>query len=235
MIRKAIPAVVLIAAACGGGDRPVPAAAPPAPPPASAVAAEPAGAASVERVVYGLAVFTPSLSFRPCGGGAIVSLVDSTSDRLRPAIGLGGSTEEQGLFVIGVGATSPRRELILREVDYAVRPAPGEGCERPAPDYAIGIRGLDSAWQVLIRPRGIEHWNVAGTEAVRFPAAAPATSAGQTVYRSTTDLGVVRTIEVVLTEASCREAKSGAWSPWKATVTVDGKSLPGCGWRGLLR
>jgi uncharacterized membrane protein len=235
MLRKAIPAFTMFAVACSGGDRPAPAEAPPAPAPAPADAAPPAGTASTERVVYGLAVFSPTMSFRPCDGGAIVSLVDSTSNRLRPAIGLGGSTEELGLFVIGVGATSPRRELILRQVDYAVRPAPGEGCERPAPDYTVGIRGLDSAWQVLIRPRGIEHWNPAGNEAIRFPAAAPEMSGGQTTYRSATDLGVPRTIQVVLSDGSCREARSGAWAPMTASVTLDGTTRQGCAWRGLLR
>ncbi|HSE53316.1 MAG TPA: hypothetical protein VLB00_14095, partial [Gemmatimonadales bacterium] len=101
MIRKAIPAVVLMAAACGGAEQPAPAAAPPAPPAAEPAPAPPAAAAP-GSVVRGIAIFSPTMTFRPCFG-PIASLLDSTSNRLRPMIGLVGSSEQQGVFVIGVG------------------------------------------------------------------------------------------------------------------------------------
>ena len=231
MIRKAIPAMVLMTAACGGGDRPAPAPAPPAPPPLDA--STPAADAPLS-VVRGIAIFDPTMTFRPCNG-PIVSLLDSTSNRLRPLIGLVGSTESQGVFVIGRGATSPRNELVLREVDHVVRPAPGEGCERPEQEYTIGVRGVDSAWQVMITPAAIEYRDVAGTESIRFPAAAAAEAGQTSTYTSTTEFGTSHTIRIVLTPGSCRETRSGAWSPFQAAVTLDGKTVQGCAWRGSQR
>jgi|GEM_PF-1981953 len=233
MIRKAIPAIVLLTAACAGGDRPAPAPAPPAPPPADGGAPAPSPAAPLS-VVHGIAIFEPTLTFRPCNG-PIVSLLDSTSNRLRPLIGLVGATETQGVFVIGRGETSPRNELVLREVDYAIRPAPGEGCERPEQEYRVAVRGVDSTWQVIITPGAIEYRNALGSESIRFPAATPSESGGSTTYNSTTEFGVSHTIRIVLTPGSCRETRSGAWSPFQAAVTLDGKTVPGCAWRGSQR
>ena len=230
MIRKAIPALVLIAAACGGTDQPAPAAAPPAAQPA---AAPPAVAAS-GSVVRGIAIFAPTMSFRPCFG-PIASLLDSTSNRLRPMIGLVGSSEQQGVFVIGVGEASSRNEMILREVNYAVRPAAGEGCERPEQEYTIGVRGVDSTWQVIIAPGGIEYRDARGSQSIRFPAASPAEASGISTYTSTTEFGEPHTLRIVLTPGSCRETRSGAWSPFQAAVTLDGKTVQGCAWRGVLR
>ena len=233
MIRKAIPAVALIAAACGGAEQPAPAAAPPAPPAAEPAAAPPASTPG--SVVRGIAIFSPTMSFRPCFG-PIASLLDSTSNRLRPMIGLVGSSEQQGVFVIGVGETSPRNEMILREVDYVVRPAAGEGCERPEQEYTIGVRGVDSTWQITIAPGGIEYRDAPGSQSIRFPAATPAEEAsGISTYSSATEFGEAHTLRIVLTPGSCRETRSGAWSPFQASVTLDGKALQGCAWRGVLR
>ena len=231
MIRKAIPGLILVSAACGGGDRPAPAAAPPPPPPIEASAPAPDAPVSVVR---GIAIFEPTMTFRPCNG-PIVSLLDSTSNRLRPLIGLVGSTETQGVFVIGGGATSARNELVLREVDYVVRPGPGEGCERPEQEYTIGVRGVDSAWQVMITPGAIDYRDAAGTESIRFPAAAAAEAGGTSTYSSTTEFGASHTIRIVLTPGSCRETRSGAWSPFQASVTLDEKTVQGCAWRGSQR
>lgn len=232
MIRKVIPAIVLMSAACGGGDRPAPAPAPPAPP---AEAGAPAPAPDTPLgVVRGIAIFDPTMTFRPCNG-PIVSLLDSTSNRLRALIGLVGSTEGQGVFVIGRGTTSPRNELVLREVDHVVRPAPGEGCERPEQEYTIGVRGVDSTWQVVLTPAAVEYRNAAGTESIRFPAAAAAEDGQTSTYTSTTEFGASHTIRIVLTPGSCRETKNGAWSPFQAAVTVDGKTVQGCAWRGSQR
>lgn len=233
MIRKAIPAMVLMAAACGGTDQPAPAAAPPAPPPAAPAAALPAPAAP-GTVVRGIAILSPPMTFRPCFG-PISALLDSTSNRLRPLIGLVGSSEQQGVFVIGVGETSSRNELILREVNYAVRPAAGEGCERPEQEYTIGVRGVDSTWQVTIAPRGIEYRDAAGSQSIRFPAASPVETGGIATYNSSAEFGELHTLRIVLTPGSCRETRSGAWSPFQASVTLDGKALQGCAWRGVLR
>ena len=233
MIRKALPAMALVAAACGSGERPAPAAAPPAPAPVDAAAPAPAPGAPAS-VVRGIAIFSPTMSFRPCIG-AIASLVDSTGNRLRPMIGLVGSSEERGVFIIGLGTTSARNELILRGVDYVIRPAPGEGCERPEQAYTIGVRGVDSAWQVTIAPGAIEYRNAAGSESIRFPGASPAEASGFSTYTSATEFGDPRSIQIVLTPGSCREAKGGAWSPFQASVTLDGKTVRGCAWRGLMR
>lgn len=232
MIRKAIPVLAVVAAACGGGDRPTPEAAPPPPPPIEASAPPPGDAPM--SVVRGIAIFEPTMTFRPCNG-PIVSLLDSTSNRLRPLIGLVGSTEAQGVFVIGRGETSPRNELVLREVDYVVRPAPGEGCERPEQEYTVGIRGVDSAWQVMITPGAIEYRDAAGTESIRFPAAAPAETGETSTYASTTEFGASHTIRIVLTPASCRDTRTGAWAPFQASVTLDARALRGCAWRGSQR
>ena len=235
MMRKAIAALTapaLLAAACGGGDQPAPAAAPPAPP-ADAAAPSPAPAAP-GTVVRGIAIFSPTMTFRPCNG-PIVSLLDSTTNRLRPLIGLVGSTEEQGVFIIGLGETSPRNELVLREVDYVIRPSPGEGCERPEQEYIIGVRSVDSTWQVTIAPSAIEYRDAAGSESIRFPAASPAEAGGILTYASTTDFGASHTIQIVLTPGSCRETRSGAWSPFQAAVTLDGRTVQGCAWRGSRR
>jgi uncharacterized membrane protein len=233
MIRKAIPAVALMAAACGGADQPAPAAAPPAPPAAEPAAAPPAPTAP-GSVVRGIAIFSPTMSFRPCFG-PIATLLDSTSNRLRPMIGLVGSSEQQGIFVIGVGETSSRNEMILREVDYAVRPAPGEGCERPEQEYTIGVRGVDSTWQITLAPGGIEYRDAAGSQSIRLPAASPVEAGGIATYSSTAEFGEPHTLRIVLTPGSCRETRSGAWSPFRASVTLDGKTVQGCAWRGILR
>lgn len=231
MIRKAIPAIVLLLAACGGGDRPAPAPAPPEPPPADA-SAPPASAPL--SVVRGIAIFDPTMTFRPCNG-PIASLLDSTSNRLRPLIGLVGSTEQQGVFVIGTGETSPRNEMILRDVDHVVRPGSGEGCERPEQEYSVGVRGVDSTWQVFIAPGTIEYRDASGAETIRFPAATPSETGQSSTYNSTTDFGVSHTIQIVLTPGSCREKGNGAWSPFQAAVTLDGKTVQGCAWRGSRR
>lgn len=233
MMRKALPAVALVAAACGGGDRPAPAAAPPAPASVDAAAPAPPPAASAS-VVRGIALFSPTMSFRPCSG-PIATLVDSTGNRLRPLIGLVGSSEEQGVFILGLGSTSPRNELVLHEVDYVVRPAPGEGCERPEQAYSIAVQGVDSAWRVTIAPGGIEYHSATGSEHIRFPAAAPAEADGSSTYTSSTEFGDSRNIRIVLTSGSCREIKSGAWTALRASVTLDGRALQGCAWRGLMR
>lgn len=234
MIRKAIPAVLLIAAACGGADQPAPAAAPPAPPATEPAAAPPPAPAAPGSVVRGIAIFSPTMTFRPCFG-PITSLLDSTANRLRAMIGLVGSSEQQGVFVIGVGETSSRNEMILREVNYAVRPAPGEGCERPEQQYTIGVRGVDSTWQVIIAPGRIEYRDAAGSQSIRFPAASPVEAGGIATYNSTAEFGEPHTLRIVLTPASCRETRSGAWSPFQASVTLDGKTVQGCAWRGVLR
>ena len=231
MIRKAIPGVVLMMAACGGGDRPAPAPAPPAPPPIDASA--PVAAAPLS-VVRGIVIFDPTLTFRPCNG-PIVSLLDSTSNRLRPLIGLVGSSEQQGVFVIGTGETSPRNEMILRDVDHVVRPGPGEGCERPEQEYSVGVRGVDSTWQVMIAPGAIEYRDAAGSETIGFPAATPSEAGGSSTYNSTTEFGPSHTIRIVLTAGSCRETRTGAWSPFQAAVTIDGRTVQGCAWRGSQR
>lgn len=233
MLRKAIPAIVLMTAACGGGDQPAPAPAPPEPPPADA-GPPPSAPGAPGTVVRGIAILSPTMTFRPCFG-PIVSLLDSTSNRLRPLVGLVGSAEEQGVFVIGIGETSPRNEMILREVDHVVRPAPGEGCERPEQEYSVGVRGVDSTWQVIIAPGGIEYRDAAGAETIRFPGATPAETGESSTYNSTTEFGATHTLRIVLTPGSCRETKTGAWSPFQAVVTVDGKTLQGCAWRGSRR
>ncbi len=231
ILRHLLLPTALLAAGCGG-ERTPPAEAPPAPAPAETAAPAPA---SPDVSVRGVVILEPTMTFRPCDGGPIVSLLDSTSNRLKPAIGLGGSTEEQGLFVLGRGTTSPQRELILREIEYAVRPSPGAGCDQPPSDYVIAIRGTDAGWNVVVRPQAIEYLDATGAESIRFAGAGPTDSGGLMTYSTTTEFGPSHTLQIVLTPGSCREAKSGAWSPFQASVTLDGKSLRGCAWRGSMR
>ena len=211
--------------ACGSDAR-TPATDPPSPP---AAAGAPAAGPSEDRVIFGTVVYEPEATFRPCDGGPVVAFLDSTDNRLRATVGLSGSNESQGVTIIGVGATAASRELIIREVRYAVAPAAGEGCSQPAPVYAMGLRGIDSAWTITIRPEGIEYRNAAGTDNAQF-AGAPQSGDGSI---STRTLGSPeRTLQISLTPGSCRDPKNGAWAPFRATVTLDGRTLSGCAWRG---
>ena len=213
--------------ACGGGETRTPAAAPPATPAAEG-GAPAGGAPGPDRLIYGVVTLAPEATFRACDGAPIVAILDSTSNRLRPAVGLSGSSEERGLYIIGVGATSPTRALIIREVRYAVMPASGEGCESPAPTYAMAVRGIDSGWTITVRPQAIEYRNASGGDVSQFRGA----DAGSLSISTSTESGVARTLEINLTAASCRDPKNGAWAPFRAAVTLDGKQLQGCAWRG---
>jgi uncharacterized membrane protein len=87
----------------------------------------------------------------------------------------------------------------------------------------------------MITPGAIDYRDAAGTESIRFPAAAAAEAGGTSTYSSTTEFGASHTIRIVLTPGSCRETRSGAWSPFQASVTLDEKTVQGCAWRGSQR
>jgi uncharacterized membrane protein len=81
----------------------------------------------------------------------------------------------------------------------------------------------------MITPGAIDYRDAAGTESIRFPAAAAAEAGGTSTYSSTTEFGASHT------PGSCRETRSGAWSPFQASVTLDEKTVQGCAWRGSQR
>lgn len=227
----ALPAAALLAAACGG-DR-TPPVVPPAEAPAAAPAA-PGAPASPEMLVRGTVVLGETMTFRSCDGPPIMTVLDSTSNQLRGTYTLLSATEEQGMFILARGSTSPRRELILRELQFAILPKPGEGCDQPPPDYSIAIRGADSAWSVAIKDQAILFQKSPAAQPISFPAAAPGDSTGLTTYHTTTEPDRAHTLHIVLAPASCREARTGAYSPMRATVVMDSSRLSGCASRGKL-
>jgi uncharacterized membrane protein len=227
--RALISAMLFTAAACTRDQPPADPPLPPATPPAAPAAA----AVGPSTVVSGVVVFEPQMVFRACDGSPIVTLLDSTSNRLRPLVGLSGSTDEQGLFVIAQGGTAPTRELVLREIHYAVRPAAGLGCDLGAPEYSVAIGGIDTTWRVTVTPQAIEYQEAGGSPATRFGAATGTDSAGVTVY-STSDQTAGRSLRITLTPGSCRDPRTMAYTPYAASVTVDGKTLRGCAWKGRL-
>jgi uncharacterized membrane protein len=230
--RYALPAAALLAAACGGDKAPP--VVPPAEPPAAAPA-PPGAPVAPEMLARGTVVLGQTVTFRSCDGPPIMTVLDSTSNRLRGTYGLLSATEEQGMFIMARGSVSPRRELILRELEFAVLPTPGQGCDQPSPDYSIAIHGVDSAWSVVIKDQAILFQNSPSAQPISFPATAPADSAGSPTYRSTTEPDRAHTLHIVLAPASCREARTGAYSPMRATVVMDTSRLSGCAWRGRLR
>lgn len=230
-LRSALPAAVFLAAACGGDKSP------PVVPPAAAPAAAPAPAgapALPEMLARGTVVLGQTMTFRSCDGPPIMTVLDSTSNRLRGTYTLLSATEEQGMFILARASTSPRRELILRELQFAILPTPGQGCDQPSPDYSIAIRGVDSAWSVAIKDQAILFLNSPAAQPISFPAAAPGDSAGLTTYHTTTEPDRTHTLHIVLSPASCREARTGAYSPMQATVVIDSSRLSGCASRGRL-
>ena len=193
----------------------------------------PAGTPSAsEMMVRGTVVLGQAMTFRSCDGPPILTVLDSTDNRLRGTYGLVNATDDQGMFILARGATSPRGELILRELEYAARPAPGEGCDQPSPDYAFAVRGADSAWSVVITDQAILFRSSPAGERIEFPAVARGDSAGSTTYRTATQPDRAHTLEIQMTAASCREAKTAAYSRLRATVVIDTSRLSGCAWRG---
>lgn len=230
-LRYALLVAAFLAAACGG-DRNRPAV-----PPAQEPAAEPVPAsvpASPERMVRGTVRLNPTMSFRPCDGGPIMSVVDSTRDRLVPSYSSMRATDDEGMFILARAANSPRNELILRELQFAIRPMPGEGCDQPAPDYAMLMRGTTPPWRITMTPAAIEFSDSTASEGVRFPAVAPDDSAGFTRYRATAESGGSHTLHLLLSQTPCNEAKSGAFAAMRAQLVVDGRVLSGCAWRGTV-
>ena len=171
---------------------------------------------------------------RPCEGAPIVTVLDSTNNRLRATFGLVAATEEQGMFVIARGVTTARNELVLRELEFAVRPAPGEGCDRPTSAYSVAIEGADSAWNTMITDQSIVYQDSPAAERIEFPAAAATDSVGMTIYQATADPRQPHTLYIRLEALSCRVAKTGAYSRFRATVIIDGRTMNGCGWSGRV-
>ena len=223
------PAAVLIAA-CGGSDR-----TPPAAPPAETPASSPSPAAALglpDVMVRGIVRVNPEMSYRPCDGGPIMALVDSTRDHLVPAFSSMRATDEGGMYVLGRGAHSPRGSLIFRDLQFATLPVAGEGCDQPAPGYTMAMRGISPPWRLVLTPGGFEYSDSTTTDPLRFPAVVPDDSAGLTRYQATLESGGSHTLHVLLSPTPCNEG--GAFASMQVQLVVDGKARSGCGWRGTV-
>ncbi len=219
-----------LAGACGGGEQPAP-----APPPTEAPD-QPAPAAPAERpdlLMRGIVRLQPPM-FRSCDGNVVAELIDSTAGRLVPTFSILQATEQDGLYVLARGAFGERREVVLRELQLATRPAEREGCEQPDPEYVIMARGLGPAWHVRVLASGIEYSQEGEAASLTFPAVAPQDSAGRTIYQTTSAAPDSHTLRLSLLIEGCAQGDA-IYGSMQAEVTVDGTTLQGCAWRGVLK
>jgi uncharacterized membrane protein len=222
------PMMTVLAVACMGEKSP-PAAAPPA---ASTPAAAPAAAASPDVLVRGVIRLAPTLSFRPCDGGAQRAVLDSSNNRLVAVYRTLRAGDESGMYLLGIGAGGGNNALVLRDLEYSDVSADAE-CNNPAPSYQVTARGTAPAWQLTITDAGIEYSDSAFTDGVRFPPATTDDSSGWTRYRSSG--GDAHTIQLITNRNGCAERSGTSYAAMQAAVTFDGRTRTGCAWRGRLR
>ena len=222
-IRVAMSLGALALVSCG---RERPAASPVnLPPPARAPAAAPAPARP-DLMLRGIVRLSPTLTFRACDGQLLATVLDSTGERLIPAYQVIRPGDE-GMYVEAAGRETANREVVLRSLEYAARPGPGLGCERPASAELLRAFGRRPDWRLSITPTGVE-LTQAGQPALAFPAPALDDSAGHLRYRS-------ERFHLLLTARPCTEDSTGTFGSLQAVVTVEGRVLRGCAAHGQVR
>lgn len=231
MPRRVLPAAMLLAAC--GSDRSAPVVTPGTPPPIPRVAAAPAPRPEV--MVRGTVFASGEVTFRACNQVAPVAALDSTGGRLLPTYRFLRPPDEEGLYVLARAVESSRGEIILREIEFARRPVPGENCDEPAPDYLLRARGINPNWRVTITASGIEFVQDSEPRILIFPPVAPDDSGGVLRYRATAQTDRAHALHLLLVTTTCSEGNNGVYAAMQAFLTLDGRALPGCAWRGRLR
>lgn len=231
MRSRAVAGLAVLVTACGGGERPAPAAPPveqqplPAPPPPAAVPSE--------VLMRGTVRLQPPM-FRSCDGSVFAELVDSTGTGLTPAFSVTRATEQDGLYVLARGAFGDRRQVILRSVEYAGRPDDPDGCNDPEPSYLTTARGEDPAWQVRVLTTGVEVTLEGQPGPLSLPPASARDSAGGTVYEAASAAPEQHSLRLIVTPGGCAQ-NNRIYGALQATVSVDGRDLTGCAWRGAIK
>ncbi|HJR33483.1 MAG TPA: hypothetical protein VJ817_00930 [Gemmatimonadales bacterium] len=228
--RIVLPAGILLAAC--GSDRSAPAAAG-TPPPVPRVAATPAPRPEV--MVRGTVFAGGEMTFRACDQVAPVRAVDSTGGRLLPTYRFLRPPDDEGLFIMARATESSGGPIILRELEFARRPVPGDNCDEPAPDYLLRARGINPNWRVTITASGIEFAQDSEPRILVFPPVTPDDSGGVLRYRTGAQTDRTHRFHLLLVTTSCSEGNNGVYAAMQAALTLDGRALSGCAWRGRQR
>jgi uncharacterized membrane protein len=150
---------------------------------------------------------------------------DSTGDHLVPAFRvLRPATDE--IYIEAVGATSPGHPMVLRRLEYASVPGPGEGCQNGQGHVVLAF-GIRPEWRLAVRAGGMELIQAGGSP-LSFPGASAVDSAGVRRYEA----GGLR---LQLIESPCTVDSVATYGSMQATVYLDGKTLRGCAANGVVR
>lgn len=231
-LRLTLPVLAFGLVSCGA-EKPAPAAVPDqTAPPAAAPVAAPAPAAAT--MVRGIVRLQPSPSFRSCEATSQLTLIDNTGGRLAPNYRFMQANDTDGLYVLASGTINERGEMVLGEIEFAGLPATTGGCEGPAPDYSMAVRGGEPAWSLTVTGSGIEFSRGGDQPAITFPAVTPDDSGGMTRYQAATT-GAEHSLHLLLSRTGCTGSRAAAmYASMQARAVIDGQSLSGCAWRGRL-
>jgi len=142
-------------------------------------------------------------AYSELGGKSIY--IEAYGERTTPAAGAGG--------------------FVLEELLYATSVNPGNACASPVAAYELLARGSDPAWTVEVTKDGmLLRQNDAPTE-IKFTGIDTTESEGAVTYRAGVDKHV---LELTVTQRACRDATSGEYSAYNATVKFDKRTFSGC-------
>ena len=123
---------------------------------------------------------------------------------------------------------------VVGEIEFAGLPATTGGCEGPAPDYSMAVRGGEPAWSLTVTGSGIEFSRGGGQPTITFPAVTPDDSGGFTRYQAASP-GGEHTLHLLLSRTGCTGSRAAAmYAAMQARAVIDGQSLSGCAWKGRL-
>jgi uncharacterized membrane protein len=168
--------------------------------------------------------------FRSCDLQVNAPFHDSTGSRGPQIIStyrILGAQEESGLYVLVRAHFSPRREVIVREIEFAGIPSESDGCDLPG-DYVVVARGRNPDWRVLVQESGVEFSE--GEVSLRFP---PVTASGAGLYETTLVAGESHTLRLKTERTPCNEGNN-AYGAMRAEVEIDGRAMTGCAWHGKV-
>ena len=171
----------------------------------------------------------PTLTFRSCDGATLSTVHDSTRNHLVPAYRVLQPNEAEGMYVEVMAAELPSGALVLRSLEYAGSPAPGQGCDQRRTGHLLRAFGVRPEWRVLVSSSGIDFTQTAEPGAMSFPAALPDDSAGVLRYRAPGGF------HMLLIQSPCTVDSTRTFGSMQAIVEVAGKTLRGCASHGVVR
>ncbi len=201
------------------------------------VAAEPPADSGL-AIKRGILTLSPDHgAFRPCGEQGELLLVDQTDGVLARTFTAerdpGDADQPLKLYIEAYGERVTDQPapagfagtFLLEEALYAAPDGATRGCDAPAQDYVVAVRGNEPFWGVEITDAALL-WRQP-EEPKEISIAAPQTqdSEGAVRYVASND---AHKIEVLIAAQVCQDDMSGEYFAYSARASLDGKQFTGC-------